>query len=227
MNNQFIKDLIDLASEFQYSNSEAEIYPESLEGFKKWISDTSMTNSEKNEPDWEGKKSGRSPESVIATAIVHMNRFGKNYFKLAITGSDFSTQEDAIYLIVLKFNPNISKMDLIKKNVHEKPVGMQIINRLIAKGWIDQTDSEIDKRSKILNVNKEGLKALDSVMPKIRQATHIVSGDLTHPEKIELIRLLDKLHAFHQPIYDENIPMENLLDEIVKEQLAFKKTKKQ
>ncbi|HET8810095.1 MAG TPA: helix-turn-helix domain-containing protein [Flavobacteriaceae bacterium] len=218
MNYHLVKDLIDLSYEFEKSNSEKDVYPETIEGFKKWISDTSKTNSERKEPHWEGKNSGRSPESVIATAIVHMNRFGKNYFKSAISGSDFSTQEDAIYLIVLKFNPNISKMDLIKKNVHEKPVGMQIINRLIAKRWIDQTDSEIDKRSKILNVNEKGLQALDSVMPKIRQATDVVSGDLTHPEKIELIRLLDKLHTFHQPIYNKNIPNENLLDKMVKEQ---------
>lgn len=218
MNYHLVKDLIDLSYEFEKSNSEKDVYPETIEGFKKWISDTSKTKSVRNEPHWEGKKSGRSPESVIATAIVHMNRFGKNYFKSAITGSDFSTQEDAIYLIVLKFNPNISKMDLIKKNVHEKPVGMQIINRLIAKGWIDQTDSEIDKRSKILNINKKGLQALDSVMPKIRQATDTVSGDLTQLEKMELIRLLDKLHTFHQPIYNKNIPNENLLDKMVKEQ---------
>src|SRR5690606_21072121 len=109
MNYQLLKDLVDLSQEFEKSNAEKAVYPETIEGFKKWIIDASKAKNEKKEPDWEGKNSGRSPESVIATAIVHMNRFGKNYFKSAISGTEFPTQEDAIYLIVLGFNPNISK----------------------------------------------------------------------------------------------------------------------
>lgn len=216
MNYQLLIDLINLCQEFEKSNSEKAAYPETIEGFKKWISDSMMASTEK-EPDWEGKNRGRSPESVIATAIVHMNRFGKNYFKAAIAGTEFPTQEDAIYLIVLKFNPGISKMELIKKNMHEKPVGMQIINRLIAKGWITQADSEADKRSKILNITTRGMQELDAVMPKIRDATAIVSGDLTQEEKLELIRLLEKLHAFHKPIYEDNLPLEELLNSVTQE----------
>lgn len=216
MNIQLLKDLIDLAGEFEESKSKDRNYTKTLEGFKKWISDTHKSKNEEEEPDWEGKINGRSPESVISTAIVHMNRFGKNYFKSAITGSEFSTQEDVIYLIVLRYNPNISKMELIKKSVHEKPVGIQTINRLIAKGWIDQTDSEIDKRSKIVSITKNGLKALEGVMPKIRLASNMISGNLTFSEKMELIRLLNKLNGFHQPIYDKKIPIEKLLDDSIK-----------
>src|SRR5690554_5295977 len=93
----------------------------------------------KEEPYWEGKEKGRSPESVINTLIVHMNRYAKSYSKSAIYDSEFSTQEDFIYLINLKAFGAMTKMELIKKNIQEKPVGMQIINRLIENGWVDQT----------------------------------------------------------------------------------------
>jgi DNA-binding MarR family transcriptional regulator len=211
MNYHLIKDLIDLVEQFEIENKGVNYYEASIEGFKNWVSSKNSTVI--NEPDWEGKENGRSAESVINTLIVHLNRYAKSYSKSAILGSDFSTQEDFIYLINLKAFGEMSKMDLIKKNVHEKPAGMQIINRLINLGWIEQKKSKIDKRSKVISVTQKGLTALENQMDKIRQATSIVTGNLSHNEKMELIRLLNKLDDFHQPIYDKNIKMENLLNE--------------
>jgi hypothetical protein len=59
--------------------------------------------------------------------------------------------------------------------------------------------------------------ALEKQMDKIRQATSIVTGNLLHHEKMELIRLLNKLDDFHQSIYDKNIDTENLLSEVLKD----------
>ena len=79
-----------------------------------------------------------------------------------------------------------------------------------------QSDSEIDKRSKVINITPLGIKVVDKILIKVRQATDIVSGNLTDVEKSDLIRLLNKLNDFHQPIYDENIETENLLNEVLK-----------
>lgn len=64
-----------------------------------------------------------------------------------------------------------------------------------------QEDSPTDKRAKTIRITDVGVKALDEYMDKIRTATRIVTGDLTHAEKMELIRLLDKLDRFHKPIF--------------------------
>lgn len=220
MNYGLIKDVLDLVQEFEIETNNNNHFETSVEGFKNWIS--TNNNTIVNEPNWEGKENGRSAESVINTLIVHMNRYAKSYSKSAIVGSDFSTQEDFIYLINLKAFGEMSKMDLIKKNVHEKPVGMQIINRLINQGWIEQRNSKTDKRSKVISISETGLQALGNQMDKIRQATSIVTGNLSQNEKMELIRLLNKLDDFHQPIYDRNIDTENLL----REALTFKIEKK-
>lgn len=216
MNYGLIKDVLDLVQEFEIETNNNNHFETSIEGFKNWISVNNHTIV--NEPNWEGKENGRSAESVINTLIVHMNRYAKSYSKSAIVGSDFSTQEDFIYLINLKAFGEMSKMDLIKKNVHEKPVGMQIINRLINQGWIEQRNSKIDKRSKVISISETGLQELENLMDKIRQATSIVTGNLSQNEKMELIRLLHKLDDFHQPIYDRNIETEDLL----REALTFK-----
>jgi len=217
MKYDILKSVVNLLEEFEVENFLGGTYPNDIEGFKKWIVVNYKDEEINNEPNWEGKEKGRSAESVINTLIVHLNRYAKSYSKSAIFGSSFSTQEDFIYLINLKAFGEMTKMDLIKKNVHEKPAGMQIINRLIAKGWVKQTNSEIDKRSKVLKINNAGLEVLESQMDKIKKATEIVTGDLTHNEKMELIRLLHKLNDFHQPIYDKNIESEYLLNEVLKD----------
>ncbi len=214
MNYGLIKNILDLVQEFEIETNNNNHFETTVEGFKNWIS--TNNNTIVNEPNWEGKENGRSAESVINTLIVHMNRYAKSYSKSAIVGSEFSTQEDFIYLINLKAFGEMSKMDLIKKNVHEKPVGMQIINRLINQGWIEQRNSKTDKRSKVISISETGLQALGNQMDKIRQATSIVTGNLSQKEKMELIRLLNKLDDFHQQIYDKNIDTENLLEEAFK-----------
>lgn len=214
MNFKLIKDVVDLIEEFEKENKF--ISNASIDDFKKWIILNNHLESSCDVPHWIGKEKMRSPESVISTLLVHMNRYAKSYSKSAIIGSDFSSQEDFIYLINLKAFGEMTKMDLIKKNVHEKPVGMQIINRLIAKGWVDQASSELDKRSKVIKISPVGLEILEEQMEKIRLATQIVAGNLTYAEKMELINLLNKLEAFHQDIYQKNFDTEDLLDEAYK-----------
>ncbi len=163
--------------------------------------------------EWEGKVAGRSPESVINTLIVHMNRYAKSYSKAAIQGSAFTTQEEFIYLINLKAFGSMTKMELIKKNVHEKSVGIQIINRLIDRGWVTQIPSLRDKRSKLIELTEIGDEHLSAQMNSIRKATTIVTGTLTKEEKMELIRLLTKLDHFHRDIYHKQLEGEQLLEE--------------
>lgn len=215
MNYDLIKEVLKLVQEFDKQNQEGIQYSNDVDGFKHWLAESVAIEKVKTEPNWEGKEFGRSPESVINTLIVHMNRYARNYSKSVIYNSEFSTQEDFIYLINLKAFGAMCKMDLIKKNVQEKSVGMQIINRLIRQGWVEQTDSDVDKRSKLLNINAKGLQALEMLTDKVRRASKIVAGDLADVEKMKLIELLTKLNDFHHPIYLRNLDPSELLDEVM------------
>ncbi len=214
MNYQFITEVIQLIEEFDTS-FDSKSYSKDLAGFRRWIYDSEkVVDDVFEEPNWEGKENGRGSESVINTLIVHMNRYAKTYSKSAIHNSKFSTQEEFIYLINLKAFGSMTKTDLIKRNIQEKPVGMQIINRLIKQGWIQQIDSLEDKRSKIVLITAKGVEALEQSMEKIRQATHIVTGNLSYAEKMQLIKLLQKLEHFHRPIYAKNLDNSQLVDTV-------------
>lgn len=213
MNYNLLKETIDLIEQFEYECKKGNTYSEDSKGLRKYIVDHFEAELPA-EPDWEGKADGRNAESVISTLIVHMNRYAKTYSKSAIHDSAFSTQEEFIYLINLKVFGAMIKMELIKRNIHDKPLGMQIINRLIHQGWVEQKNSEKDKRSKVISITAEGLRVLEDQMHKIRQASQIVTGDLTHKEKMELIRLLQKLAHFHQSIFNQNIDVADLLNSV-------------
>ena len=188
-------------------------YPKDISGFKRWIYDQQgELHDPYKETHWEGKENGRSPESEINTLIVHMNRYAKTYSKSAIFDTAFSTQEEFIYLIILRALGAMTKTELIKRNLQEKPVGMQIIQRLISQGWIQQSSSLQDKRSKVISITPQGIATLENNMVKIRQATKVVTGNLSDMEKMQLIKLLQKLDRFHQAIYAENIDSAQLVD---------------
>ncbi|KFF12139.1 MarR family transcriptional regulator [Chryseobacterium soli] len=218
MNFTLLKEVINLLENFDSENKN-EAYPSTLKGFTAWIADreTNSVHTTNEEAEWEGKENGRTPESAIATSLVRLNRYAKTYSKSAIADSDFTTQEDFIYLINLKAFGAMTKMELIKKNIHDKPVGILIINRLIKQGWVQQTDSTVDKRTKVIEITEEGKSALEAQMNKIRQATHIVSGNLTHSEKMDLIRILNKLDHFHSPIFSRHIETKDLIETVYKE----------
>lgn len=217
MNYTITKEVIGLLEQFEAENI-TNSYSHDIQGFKKWISDKESSDNEyKDEPYWEGKENGRTPESAISTLLVHLNRYAKTYSKSAIADSDFSTQEDFIYLINLKAFGSMTKMELIKKNIQDKPSGMLIIARLLKHEWIEQSESEIDKRNKIINITEKGIEALDKHMQKIRSATEIVAGNLTHHEKMDLINILNKLDRFHYPIFSRNINSKDLIKTIYEE----------
>lgn len=211
MNYQLVKDLFVLAEAFDKDAGNT-AYAKDINGFKSWIAHQE-SNSDRpfSEPTWEGKENGRTAESAISTLLVHLNRYAKTYSKAAIHGSPFSTQEDFIYLINLKAFGPMAKMELIKKNIQDKPTGMQIINRLLKNGWVTQSTAEHDKRSRIISLTDQGITTLEAQMDNIRNATQIISGNLSHAEKMELIRLLNKLDEFHNPIFSQNIETKELL----------------
>lgn len=218
MDFNLVKDTLTLLEEFNLIQNESN-YPSTVEGFKSWIFDQESQKKSIQSQDiyWDGQENGRSAESVISTLLIHLNRYAKTYSKSAIFESDFSTQEDFIYLINLKSFGAMSKTDLIRKNIHDKPVGNLIIKRLLKHGWIEQNDSDKDKRIKLIQITHKGLKSLENQMLKIRQATKIVSGNLSRSEKIELIRILNKLDHFHHPIYTRNIDSKDLIETVYKD----------
>lgn len=149
------------------------------------------------EPEWEGKARGRSADSVINTALVHLYRYAKQHAKAAIAESAFSTPDEFIYLISLASAGSMSKTALIRHNIHEKATGTLIVNRLLKKGLVAQQTTDSDKRSRIIHITPKGTQELSKRIENIKMASANVTEPLSSREKMELITLLLKLEDFH------------------------------
>lgn len=182
-----------------YEEETGEKSPNTL-AFGKWLNQHLVTQGYpiEMEPEWVGKSTGRSADSVINTALVHLYRYAKLQAKAAIANTSFSTPDDFIYLINLATFGSMSKTALIKLNVHEKSAGMQIVNRLIENGLLEQTAIDSDKRNRMLHITPEGSRLLNESMDNIRQASKNVTEPLSNQEKLDLITLLAKLEKFHE-----------------------------
>lgn len=214
MNFELIKSVVELVQQFMEQNEGKAQYSNDLHGFTEWINAAHQQDFEN--PDWIGKESGRSSDSIINTLLIRMNRYAKSYSRSAVGSSVFSSQDDFIYLISLKNMGAMSKMELIKHNVHEKSSGILIINRLLHNGWIEQAVSPKDKRIKNIQITEKGLAILDEHMEEIRRASRAVVGNLTHAEQMLLIAVLSKLDEFHDSFYRMNLETRDLLNTVYK-----------
>ncbi|TDO22543.1 MarR family winged helix-turn-helix transcriptional regulator [Pedobacter duraquae] len=191
---ELINDLVTLVKQYEEGAGAADV-----KSFNTWLSLQlgSKTIDAHSEPEWSGKASGRSADSVINTSLVHLYRYAKSHAKTAIIESSFSTPDDFIYLINLVSLGSMTKTALIKLNVHEKSAGMQIVNRLINNGLVEQEAMENDKRNRMIHITANGRQLLNERMHEIRKASSRVTEPLNIQEKMDLIRLFSKLEDFH------------------------------
>mgnify|MGYP003607861380 CR=1 FL=1 len=191
---------IELLSLVKVYEKEAEKQKPDVYSFGEWLSEylNKTKNANQLEPEWEGKAKGRSADSLINTSLVHLYRYAKLQAKTAIANTLFSTPDDFIYLINLTSFGSMTKTALIKLNVHEKSAGIQIVNRLIANGLVEQNEIDSDKRNRIISITPKGKRVLEESIDDIRQASKNVTEPLSELEKMDLIRLLTKLEDFHE-----------------------------
>lgn len=198
-----INNLIGLVKNYEQENRQ---FTERIEDFSLWLNNHlgKIAKQVPKEPNWAGKDNGRSADSVINTSLVHLYRYAKLHAKTAIAGTPFSTPDEFIYLISLSSGGDMTKTALIKLNVHEKSVGTLIINRLLKKGFVAQKSTELDKRSKIIQITEKGSTQLLTCLQNIKNASANVTEPLSHDEKMQLISLLLKMENFHAARYDLN-----------------------
>ena len=141
------------------------------------------------------------PEAYIMKLVISLYRYGRSYIRQALAGTPLLTPDDFAYLVNVFSQGPISKTALITYNVHEKPSGNEVIKRLLARELVQEQPHPTDRRSKLLTITEAGRQVLFGVFGRMEQASQLVAGDLTLPERTQLRQLLQKLDDFHQPIY--------------------------
>jgi DNA-binding MarR family transcriptional regulator len=160
----------------------------------------------------------RSTSIDISILIVLMYHYAKGYIKKALRDSYLQTPDEFSFLITLMTYDNLTKSELITRQVMEKTSGTEVIRRLIKKGLIIEYADEKDKRSVRVSITKAGREEILKVLPLMGRVSEIVVGNLSAQEINTLSYLLKKLDYFHNDIYinKRGQPLSEILSEIKK-----------
>jgi DNA-binding MarR family transcriptional regulator len=147
---------------------------------------------------------GRNEVEVeIGKMVVFINRYAKHLIKKGLQDFPELVNEDFTYLYSLMSCESMTKMQLIEKNIHEKPTGLEVIKRLLKHKIIDEKDDAKDKRSKRVFLTEKGKGIFFQTLEQMNKVSHLITGKLSLAEKQQLFSLLKKLDDFHNPIFLE------------------------
>lgn len=210
-----IKTLIDKVAEYE-SHSKAENLD--LQGFTEFLkaeNDHFPSKRKLGGHHEKGiQKKGERQETSIAILVTFIHRYAKLYSRKIFLNSKISSLDDFSYLIVLVTHDSLSKTELIRKNVHEKASGMEIIRRLITDKLVKQTDDQEDKRSKRISITAAGRTAVFQVLQQLEEMGTLMTRNISEHEKESLHKILVKLDKFHYDIYlhDKELSVGEILE---------------
>lgn len=199
MQTDFFIDLLHQVKEFENSDT---CKPNSnVEDFRVWMnnkkySDESPTKLFKNE-----NHQVSFTENEICKQVLLLGRYSKLLIRKGLGDFPELANEEFTYLYRLKDEPDLTKIQLIERNGHEKQTGTQIIKRLLEAGFLEEKNDEDDKRSKRLNMTKKGEEIFHASVSNVNLTSKILSGTLNDDEKDKFLKILKKLNEFHSHIY--------------------------
>ena len=137
-----------------------------------------------------------SHEVSIARQLSLLQR-SRSYIKRALAVSQLlQSEEEYSYLVSLMGGP-LSKTALNTLNAIEKTTGAEVIRRLAAKGLVQESPDERDRRSVLVSITPLGRAELAKVLPQLRLAATLVSQPLEQEQRTVLDLLLGHLCQTH------------------------------
>lgn len=138
-----------------------------------------------------------------------LSKYANFYWRKMTDLTGLDSVEDFGYLAWTYQLQNPTKSELILCNISEFPSGIEVIKRLVRKGWLNEAPDAQDKRSKRLTITPEGLEVLQRCIPEAQRIADIIFPTLTQEEKEILHQLLSKLNRHHAERYP-NLRQKNI-----------------
>lgn len=144
------------------------------------------------------------PEARLGALVGRLSNYAYFYSKKALQPFNFRSIEEPVYLIMLMQMGTPKKSELIFEMMSEFASGIDIVNRLVGMGYIDEFPDENDRRSKRLRITAAGLAVMQACYPVMNQVADVAYGSLTEGEKALMVQILDKLDRYHADHYRQS-----------------------
>ncbi|MEN4760835.1 MarR family winged helix-turn-helix transcriptional regulator [Chryseobacterium sp. C39-AII1] len=201
MQTDFFIELLHQVKEFE--NSGAYKPNANVDDFRVWMNDKKYANESPTKLFKNENHQVSFTENEICKQVLLLGRYSKLLIRKGLGEFPELANEEFTYLYRLKDEPDLTKIQLIEKNGHEKQTGTQIIKRLLEAGFLEEKNDAEDKRSKRLNLTKKGEEIFHASVSNVNITSKILSGKLNDSEKSEFLKILKKLNEFHSHIYTD------------------------
>ena len=185
-----LKEIVERLEEYQKERNTDAF---DLESFIIWLNTKLFSDSQVD-------NSIHKPEMLdmeLSFLLVMQSRYYKTYAKKVLGESELTSPDGFSFLYHLKFTDSFRKMELIKMHHLEPPSGIEVLKRLLNKGFIVEFDDPDDKRAKRIKITEKGKKELQQIMPKMKEVFHQMTAELSLNEKLHAIGFLKQMNDFH------------------------------
>lgn len=134
--------------------------------------------------------------SEASYLIWRLNKFAKGYVKELFDKLDITNQDEFAILAHVDYLKECSKKIAITDNLIEISTGIDIIKRLVKKGYLSERQNPNDKRENLIRLSKKGKEKLTAIYTGFTTVPDILIS-ITQEEKHKLVEILKKLDKAH------------------------------
>ena len=185
-----ISEIIEYIKKYEEEN---ETSPADLQEFISWINGLVF----EADHSVDSEHHSISADMELTFLLIMQNKHYKYYCKEALGDSEINSPDEFSFLYHLTLADSFRKMELIHLHLLEAPSGIEVIKRLLKKGFICEYDDEEDKRAKRVGITKKGREETEKLIPKMNQVYSKMAADLTAKEKVHLVAFLKRFNSFH------------------------------
>ena len=193
-----IHELLDWVDQFTKDQDKADI---SIEEFLIWLNSKVFSNDNSNHDHLDEGQVNME----LSFLLIMQNRHFKSYTKKALVDSAFSSPDSFSFLYHLSLVDSYRKMELVKMHMLEAPSGIEVLKRLLSKGFIEEFDDPDDKRAKRIKISIQGKKELEASIPAMQQVFKQMTAEMSLSEKLHFmaaLRNINDYHVLHAKIFD-------------------------
>ena len=106
-----------------------------------------------------------------------------------------AVQYAALYAIAM--NPQVDATRLSALIAFDRSTIGDVLERMQAKGWIERTPSDQDRRAKLVRLSPAGRRLLRKVAPAVRRVQERMLAPLPAADRDTFVRLLAQLAEVH------------------------------
>jgi len=130
--------------------------------------------------------------------LIMQSKHYKMYCKEALINTDINSPDEYSFLYHLSLVDSFRKMELIHIHLLEAPSGIEVIKRLLKKGFIEEFDDKEDKRAKRVRITNKGKQETDKLTPQMKDVYSKMAAGMTLKEKLHILSFLKRFNDYHQ-----------------------------